>query len=108
MKPADLTIILLFAFLSGGILTFLGTIIKYFNTGDILNFFDEEKHDKEKVSRIVGRDLLFIGLSIMLIAVISIFIDKKYYNTIMIFQISILILGLIITAYHQFFKCRKK
>ena len=41
MKPADLTGILVLAFLGGGILTFLGVIIKYFNCGDILNgFFD--------------------------------------------------------------------
>ena len=46
MKPADLTGILVFAFLGGGILTFLGAIIKYFNCGDILNGFDEKKHDK--------------------------------------------------------------
>ena len=43
MKPADLTGILVFAFLGGGILTFLGAIIKYFNCGDILNGFDEKK-----------------------------------------------------------------
>ncbi|XZH20931.1 DUF3784 domain-containing protein [Clostridium perfringens] len=79
MKPADLTGILVLAFLGGGILTFLGVIIKHFNAGDILNGFDEKKHDKEKVSRIVGMDFLIIGLSIIIIALISIFIDKKYY-----------------------------
>ncbi len=56
MKPADLTGILVLAFLGGGILTFLGVIIKHFNAGDILNGFDEKKYDKEKVSRIVGMD----------------------------------------------------
>lgn len=108
MRPADLAGILVFAFLGGGILTFLGAIIKYFNAGDVLNFFDEKKHDKDKVSRIVGRDLLVIGLSIITIAIIGIFIDKKYYNAIMISQVFIVILGLIITCYHQFFKCNKK
>ena len=106
MKPADLTGILVLAFLGGGILTFLGAIIKYFNLGDILNGFDEKKHDKEKVSRIVGMDFLIIGLSVI-IALISIFIDKKYYNAIMITQGIIIVLGLVKALYDQFFKCGK-
>ena len=101
MKPADLTGILVLAFLGGGILTFLGVIIKYFNCGDILNGFDEKKHDKEKVSRIVGMDFLIIGLSVIIIALISIFIDKKYYNAIMITQGIIIVLGLIKALYDQ-------
>ncbi len=56
MKPADLTGILVLAFLGGRNINLLGAIIKYFNCGDILNGFDEKKHDKEKVSRIVGMD----------------------------------------------------
>ncbi|MDU1314819.1 DUF3784 domain-containing protein [Clostridium septicum] len=107
MKPADLTGILVFAFLAGGILTFLGSIIKFFNAGDILNFFDESKHDKDKVSKIVGKDLLTIGVSVIIIAIIGIFINEKYYNFIMISQAAIVILGLVITIYHQFFKCKK-
>ena len=106
MKPADLTGILVLAFLGGGILTFLGAIIKYFNLGDILNGFDEKKHDKEKVSRIVGMDFLIIGLSVI-IALISIFKDKKYYNAIMINQGIIIVLGLVKALYDQFFKCGK-
>ena len=108
MRPADLTGILLLAFLGGGIVTFLGAIIKYFNAGDMLNLFDEKKHDKDKVSKVVGLDLLVIGLSIIIIAIISIFMDEKYYNHIMISQVVILVLGLIITTYHQLFKCGKK
>lgn len=108
MKPADLTGILLLAFLGGGILTFLGIIIKHFNAGDILNGFDEKKHDKDKVSKIVGMDFLITGLSVIIIAFISIFINEKYYNVIMITQGIIIVFGLIITLYHQFFKCDKK
>lgn len=108
MRSADLTGILIFAFLGWGIITFLGAIIKYFNAGDILNFFDEKKYDKDKTSKFVGSDFLVIGLSIILITIISIFIDEKYYNFAMISQVIILILGLIIAFYHQFFKCRKK
>ncbi len=107
MKAVDLTSILLFAILAGGILSFLGAIIKYFNAGDILNFFDQQKQDKDKVSKLVGTDLLFIGLSVILIAIISLFINQKYYNIMMISQTVIVLLGLAITLYHQFFKCFK-
>ena len=107
MKSIDLTSILLFAILVGGILTFLGAIIKYFNAGDILNFFDQQKHDKDKVSKLVSTDLLFIGLSVILIAIISIFINQKYYNIMMIGQTVIVLFGLAITLYHQFFKSFK-
>ena len=107
MKPIDLTSILLFAILAGGILTFLGVIIKYFNAGDVLNFFNEKRQDKDKISKLVGTDLLFIGLSVILIAVISLFINQKYYNIMMISQTVIVLLGLAVTLYHQFFKCFK-
>ena len=35
----------MFAFLGGGIVTFIGSIIKFFNAGDILNFYDEKIYD---------------------------------------------------------------
>lgn len=107
MKPADLTGILLLAFLGGGIITFIGAIIKFFNAGDVLNFFDEKKQDKDKVSRIVGRDFLVIGLSIIIFAIFSIFINEKYYNAIMITQVVIVIFGVIISTYHFFWSCKK-
>jgi len=103
----DLLGILLFAFLGGGTLTFLGSIIKYFNAGDIINFFDEKKHDKDKVSRIVGRDLLLIGLSVIIIAIISIFVDRRYYIALMISQVFIVVFGVMVPKY-QFSKYCKK
>jgi len=53
MRPADLTGILLLAFLGGGIVTFLGAIIKYFNAGDILNLFDEKNMIRIKYLRLL-------------------------------------------------------
>ena len=88
-------------------MTFLGFIIKYFNIADILNFFDEEKHDKYKASKIVGRDFLAIGISVIIIAIVSIFVDEKYYKFIMISQGFIIIVGIIITYYQLFRYCKK-
>lgn len=107
MKP-DLIGILIFAFLGGGILTFIGGIIKFFNAGDILNFYDEEKHDKNTVSKFVGSDIFYTGLGVILIAIISIFLNEKYYYTLMITQVAVIILGLLLSCYHFFFKCKKQ
>ena len=106
MKP-DLTGILIFAFLGGGIVTFIGSIIKFFNAGDVMNFYDEKIHDKNKVSKIVGNDIFYTGLGIILIAIISIFLNNKYYYAMMITQTIILLMGLLLSCYHFFWTCKK-
>lgn len=107
MKP-DLTGILIFALLGGGILTFIGGIVKFFNAGDILNFYDEKKHDKNAVSRLVGSDIFYTGLVVILIAIISVFLNEKYYYALMITQVALTLLGLLLSCYHFFFKCKKQ
>ena len=97
----------MFAFLGGGIVTFIGAIIKFFNAGDILNFYDEKTHDKNKVSKIVGNDLFYTGLATILIAIISIFLSDKYYYAMMITQIIIQLMGLLLSCYHFFWTCKK-
>jgi len=106
LKP-DLTGILMFAFLGGGIVTFIGSIIKFFNAGDVLNFYDEKIHDKNKVSKIVGNDIFYTGLGIILIAIISIFLNNKYYYAMMITQTITLLMGLLLSCYHFFWTCKK-
>lgn len=107
MEP-DLTAILMFAFLGGGIITFIGGIIKFFNAGDILNFYDEKKQDKNKVSKLVGGDMFYTGLGIIFIAIISIFLSDKYHYFMMILQVTIMIVGLLLSIYHFIFSCKKK
>lgn len=107
MEP-DLIGILIFAFLAGGIVTFIGAIIKFFNAGDILNFYDEKKHNKDKVSKLVGGDMFYTGLCIIFIAIISIFLSDKYHYAMMMTQVAILLIGLMISFYHFFWTCRKK
>ena len=106
MKP-DLTGILIFAFLGGGIITLLGAVIKFFNCGDILNFYNEKNHDKDKVSKIVGGDFFYTGLIVIFIALISIFISDKYYYAMMLTEITVAVVGLLISSYHFFFTCKK-
>lgn len=108
MRSLDLTGIFVFSLLVGGIFTFLGSTIKRFNASDILNYFDEKKYDKDKTSKLVGFDFLIIGLSIIILAFISIFINTIYYNVVMLIDLFIVIFGCLIAFYHQFFTCKKK
>lgn len=107
MAP-DLTGILMFAFLGGGILTFIGGIVKFFNAGDILNFYDEKKQDKDKVSKLVGGDIFYTGILIIFIGIISIFLNDKFHYFIMMLQVIIMIIGLILSTYDMIFRCKKK
>ena len=107
MEP-DLTGILMFAFLGGGIITFIGAIVKFFNAGDILNFYDEKKQDKNKVSKLVGGDMFYTGLGVIFIAIISIFLSDKYHYFMMMLQVAIMMVGLLLSIYHFIFTCKKK
>lgn len=92
----------------GGLFTFLGWVIKSQNAGDMLNGFDAKKYDKDKVSRIVGGDMLNTGLLIILVGVIGIFLDNKFYNYIPFVQVGIVALGVIKSMYEMDKKCRIK
>lgn len=80
MRNVDIYGLIIITMLMGGLFTFLGWVIKSQNAGDMLNGFDEKKYDKDKVSRIVGGDMLSTGLLIMLIGSIGIFLSSKFYN----------------------------
>lgn len=80
MRNVDIYGLIIITMLMGGLFTFLGWVIKSQNAGDMLNGFDEKKYDKDKVSRIVGGDMLSTGLLIMLVGSIGIFLSSKFYN----------------------------
>lgn len=107
MKESTLISILLFAFLSGGFLIFLGTMLRFFNAGDMINGFDEKKHDKRKVSKILGLDYLISGLIIILLALISLFVDSKLYTLINILQVCVIVIGLLLSIFHFYKRCNK-
>ncbi|WP_291644187.1 DUF3784 domain-containing protein [Clostridium sp.] len=92
----------------GGLFTFLGWIIKSQNAGDMLNGFDAKKYDKDKVSKIVGGDMLYTGLLVILIGVVGAFFSSKSYNYIMIAQVVIYVIGIIKMMYDMEKKCRIK
>ena len=108
MRNVDLNGIIVFSILAGGILTFLGIILKDFNCADMLNYFDEKKYDKDKTSKLIGLDFLIIGISVLLRAFISLFINPTHYDLVMVIELSIFFIGSIIAFYHQFFVCKKK
>ena len=45
----------------GILLVFIGFVSKTQNAGDMINGFDEKKHDKEKVSKILGNRNLSVS-----------------------------------------------
>lgn len=96
------------AFLGGGILIFLGAVMKYFNAGDMLNQFDERKYDKEKTSRVVGKGLLITGLIVLAFAMLSLFINERYYVVIVTAQTITILIGIAISMYKFYKNCRKQ
>lgn len=108
MRNLDIFGLIIITMLMGGLFTFLGWVIKSQNAGDMLNGFDAKKYDKDKVSRIVGGDMLNTGLLIILVGVIGIFLDNKFYNYIPFVQVGIVALGVIKSMYEMDKKCRIK
>lgn len=108
MKNVDIYGLVMITLFTGGFFTFLGWVIKSQNAGDMLNGFDAKKYDKDKVSRIVGKDMLNTGLLIIFIGIIGIFLSSKFYNYISFSQSGIFVLGLIKSMYDMDKKCRIK
>lgn len=108
MKNVDIYGLVMITLFTGGFFTFLGWVIKSQNAGDMLNGFDAKKYDKDKVSRIVGGDMLNTGLLILCVGVVGIFLSSKFYNYISFSQRGILVLGLIKSMYDMDKKCRIK
>lgn len=83
----------------GVFLSFIGFVSKTQNAGDMINGFNEKKHDKEKVSKILGNNFLCTGICILiLISITFIFKNINIYilqETIMF----VFILGIIRTIY---------
>ncbi|MBW9148101.1 DUF3784 domain-containing protein [Clostridium sp. CM028] len=108
MRNTDVYGLIIITLIMGGMFTFLGLIIKSQNAGDMLNGFDAKKYDKDKVSRIVGGDMLYTGLLIILIGVGGGFFSSKFYNYLTIAQVVIFVLGIIKSIYDMDKKCRIK
>lgn len=60
------------AFIFIGIfLLFIGFVSKTKNTGDMINGFDEKKHNKEKIAKILGNNFLCTGICILILISIT-------------------------------------
>lgn len=99
MRDVDIYGLIIITFLLGGVFTSLGWIIRSQNAGDMLNGFDEKKHDKDKVSKIMGGNMIYTGLIIILLGVIGVFLNSKYYNYVTFAQIFVVIVGIIKGTY---------
>ncbi|MGL5151172.1 MAG: DUF3784 domain-containing protein [Clostridium sp.] len=108
MKNADISGIIVITLLVGGLFTFLGWVIRSQNAGDMLNGFDAKKYNKDKVSSIVGGDILHTGLLVVFVGVIGVFLSNTFYNYITFAQVGIVVLGIIKSMYDMDKKCRIK
>lgn len=108
MKNIDIYGLIISTLLIGGMFTGLGWIIKSQNAGDMLNGFDEKKYYKDKVSKIVGRDIFYTGILIIFIGILGIFLNSKFYNYIGFTQCGIFIIGIVKSMYDMDKKCKRK
>lgn len=95
----DKIVLLIVTILMGGILTGFGAIIKTQNAGDMINGFDDKRDDKDKVSRIMGRALLYTGLLEIMVGIVGILFLDKYLKAVGIIQAIIVCAGLGIGTY---------
>lgn len=108
MNNVDIYGLVMLTVFSGGFLTFLGWVMKSQNAGDMLNGFDAKKYDKDKVSKIVGKTFLNSGLLIILVGIIGLFLNSKYYNYVSSVQSAILLIGIAKGMYEMYTKCKIK
>lgn len=95
----DKIVLLIVTFLMGGMLAGFGLIIKTQNAGDMINGFDDKKDDKEKVSKIMGKSLLSIGMSVIVVGLLGVILLNDYLKYIAIIQTAIVIVGVVIGCY---------
>lgn len=93
-----LEMILPTAFL-GIFFTFIGWVIKSQNAADMLNGFNDKTDDKEKLSKIMGNNLLTIGISILVIGVIGLICGPSLYKYFCILQVIVMICLLVVGIY---------
>lgn len=93
-----LEMILPTAFL-GIFFTFIGWVIKSQNAADMLNGFNDKTDDKKKLSKIMGNNLLEIGISIFIIGFIGLLFGSKYYKYFCILQIATMVVLLAVGIY---------
>ncbi len=88
------------AFIFIGIfLLFIGLVSKTQNAGDMINGFNEKKHDKEKVSKILGNNFLCTGICILiLISITFVFKNIEIYILEVIIMF-VFIIGVLRTIY---------
>lgn len=104
----EISKIIIFSFIMGGIFTFLGWVMKSQNAGDMINGFDERKYDKTKTSKILGKNFLIMGLIIIGLGFTCFIIPSTYYDFIGKIQFVIIIIGLIISFYKFNKYCKKE
>lgn len=89
------------AFIFIGIfLLFIGLVSKTQNAaGDMINGFNEKKHDKEKVSKILGNNFLCTGICILILINITFVFKNIEIYVLEVIIMFVFIIGVLRTMY---------
>lgn len=88
------------AFIFSGIfLLFIGFVSKTQNAGDMINGFNEKKHNKEKVSKILGNNFLCTGICILILISITFVFKNIEIYVLEVIIMFVFIIGVLRTMY---------
>lgn len=97
---------LIFTIIIGMSFLLFGYNIKNNNDGNLIVYFNEKKHNREKVSTIVGNTFIKMGLSILIIGLITLFFKTFIIKYSVAIQCGIAIIGTIKSTIDIDTKCK--
>ncbi|CDM70482.1 Hypothetical protein CM240_3365 [Clostridium bornimense] len=97
---------LIFTIIIGISFLLFGYNMKKNNEGNLIIYFNERKHNREKVSTIVGNMFIKMGLSILIIGLITLFFKNSIIKYSVSIQCGIAIIGTIKSTIDIDTKCR--
>lgn len=93
--------------ITGVLLILFGSVIKFSKGIDLVLSFDENKHDKDKVLKVFGNNVIAIGIIVTIIGIFSMVFLKQYFDIVIVIQIVVLILGVLQLLYKLNKYCKK-
>lgn len=97
---------LIFTIIIGMSFLLFGYNLKENNEGNLIVYFNEKKHDRKKVSNIVGNTFIKMGISILIIGLITLLFKSSIIKYSVAIQCSIAIIGAIKSTIDIDIKCR--
>ena len=97
---------LIFTTIIGTSFLLFGYNMKKNNDGNLIVYFNEKKHNREKVSTVVGNTFIKMGMSILIIGLVSLFLKTTIIKYSVVIQCAIAIIGTIKSTIDIDTKCK--